>query len=93
MPSFPGGDSALLEFVKSNLQYPEDAKQNNEHGRVDVTFFVDKDGTITAPRIIRGYTPYLDAEALRIVSIMPKWTPGSFNGELKKVQVTLPIRF
>ena len=93
MPSFPGGDSALLEFVKSNLQYPEDAKQNNEHGRIDVTFFVDKDGTITAPRIIRGYTPYLDAEALRIVSIMPKWTPGSFNGELKKVQVTLPIRF
>lgn len=93
MPSFPGGQSDLQEFVKSNLQYPKEAKQNNEHGRVDVTFFVDKDGTITAPRIIRGRTPSLDAEALRIVSIMPKWTPGSFNGELKKVQVTLPIIF
>lgn len=71
-PSFPGGESALLEFVKSNLQYPEEAKQNNEHGRVAVTFDIDKDGTVINPRILRGCTPALDAEALRIVSIMPK---------------------
>lgn len=75
------------------MQYPEDAKQNNEHGRVIVSFYVDKDGTVTNPRIMRGCTPSLDAEALRIVSIMPKWTPGAMKGELKKVAVGLPIRF
>lgn len=92
-PSFPGGDSALYEFLESNMQYPEEAKRNNEHGRVIVTFYIEKDGTVTNPRILRGRTPSLDAEALRIVSIMPKWTPGKFNGELKKVRYTLPISF
>lgn len=92
-PSFPGGKSALLEFVKSNLRYPEEAKRNNEHGRVVVTFDIDKDGTVINQRILRGCTPSLDAEALRIVSIMPKWTPGSINGEPKKVSYALPIRF
>lgn len=91
--SFPGGESALQDFVKTNLQYPEEAKQNNEHGRVIVTFVIDKDGTVTNPRVIRGRTPSLDAEALRIVSIMPKWTPGKMNGELKKVTYALPIIF
>lgn len=91
--SFPGGESALQEFLKSNLQYPEEARQNNEHGRVIVTFYVEKDGTVTNPRIIRGCTPSLDAEALRIVSIMPKWNPGKQNGVPKKVSVTLPVRF
>ncbi len=93
MPSFPGGQSALQEFVKSNLRYPEEAKRNHEHGRVIVTFVVDKDGTITDPRISRGLTPYFDSEALRVVSIMPKWTPGKFNGELKRVSFSIPIRF
>lgn len=92
-PSFPGGDSALVEFVKSNLRYPEEAKRNNEHGRVIVNFVIDIDGTVTDPFIFRGVSPALDAEALSIVSIMPKWMPGSFNGELKKVRYTLPIRF
>lgn len=92
-PSFPGGDSALYEFLESNMQYPEEAKRNNEHGRVIVTFYIEKDGTVTNPRILRGRTPSLDAEALRLVSIMPKWTPGKFNGDLKKVRYTLPISF
>lgn len=92
-PEFPGGKTALQEFLKTNLQYPQEAKQNNEHGRVIVTFFVDKDGAITNPRIFRGRTPSLDAEALRIVSIMPKWTPGTINGEPKKVAVNIPIIF
>jgi TonB family protein len=92
-PSFPGGESALYEFIESNLQYPEEAKKNNEHGLVVVTFYVEKDGTITNARILRGRTPSLDAEALRIVSIMPKWEPGKMNGELKRVNYSLPIRF
>lgn len=92
-PCFPGGESALYEFLESNKQYPEEAKQNNEHGRVVVTFWVEKNGTITNARILRGRTPSLDAEALRLVSIMPKWTPGKMNGELKRVSVSLPIRF
>ncbi len=92
-PSFPGGESALYEFIESNLQYPEEARQNNEHGRVVVTFWVEKDGTITNARILRGRTPSLDAEALRIVSIMPKWEPGKMNGEVKRVCYNLPITF
>ena len=92
-PSFPGGDSALYEFLESNMQYPEEAKQNNEHGRVVVTFYIEKDGTVTNPRILRGRTPSLDAEALRLVSIMPKWTPGKMNGEVKRVSFSLPIGF
>ena len=92
-PSFPGGDSALYEFLESNMQYPEEAKQNNEHGRVVVTFYIEKDGTVTNPRILHGRTPSLDAEALRLVSIMPKWTPGKMNGELKRVSFSLPIGF
>ena len=93
MPSFPGGESALYEFLESNKQYPEEAKRNNEHGIVIVTFWVEKDGTITNARILRGCTPSLDAEALRLVSTMPKWTPGKMNGELKRVSFSLPIRF
>ena len=92
-PCFPGGESALYEFVKTNMQYPEEAKQNNEHGRVVVTFYIEKDGTVTNPRILRGRTPSLDAEALRLVSIMPKWTPGKMNGEPKRVSYSLPITF
>lgn len=92
-PSFPGGESAMYEFIKSNLQYPEEAKKNNEHGRVVVTFCIEKDGTITNAYIIRGRTPSLDAEALRIVSIMPKWEPGKMNGEPKRVSYNLPITF
>lgn len=92
-PSFPGGESALQEFLESNLQYPEEAKRNNEHGRVDVGFYVDVDGTVTNPCIIRGCTPSLDAEALRIVSIMPEWNPGKQSGEPKIVAVTLPVIF
>lgn len=91
--SFPGGESALYEFIESNLQYPEEAKKNNEHGRVVVTFWVEKDGTITNARILRGRTPSLDAEALRIVSIMPKWEPGKMNGEPKRVSCCIPITF
>lgn len=92
-PSFPGGESALYEFIESNLQYPEEAKKNNEHGRVIVTFWVEKDGTITNARILRGRTPSLDAEALRIVSIMPKWEPGKMNGEPKRVSCCIPVTF
>lgn len=93
MPSFPGGESALYEFLESNKQYPEEAKRNNEHGRVIVTFVIEKDGTVTNPRILRGRTPSLDNEALRLVSIMPKWMPGTMCGEPKRVRFNLPIKF
>ena len=93
MPSFPGGESALYEFWESNKQYPEEAKRNNEYGRVIVTFVIEKDGTVTNPRILRGRTPSLDNEALRLVSIMPKWMPGTMCGEPKRVRFNLPIKF
>ena len=93
MPSFPGGESALYEFLESNKHYPEEAKRNNEYGRVIVTFVIEKDGTVTNPRILRGRTPSLDNEALRLVSIMPKWMPGTMCGEPKRVRFNLPIKF
>ena len=93
MPSFPGGESALYEFLETNKQYPEEAKRNNEHGRVIVTFYIEKDGTVTNPRILRGRTPSLDNEALRLVSIMPKWMPGKMGGEQKRVSFSIPIKF
>ncbi|MBD5367202.1 MAG: TonB family protein [Bacteroides sp.] len=93
MPSFPGGESALYEFLESNKQYPEESKRNNEHGLVIVTFCIEKDGTVTNPCILRGRTPSLDDEALRLVSIMPKWMPGTMCGEPKRVAYNLPIKF
>ena len=93
MPSFPGGESALYEFLETNKQYPEEAKRNNEHSRVIVTFYIEKDGTVTNPRILRGRTPSLDNEALRLVSIMPKWMPGTMCGEPKRVAFSIPIKF
>ena len=92
-PSFPGGMSALYKFFESKKRYPEEAKRNNEHGRVIVKFYIEKDGTVTNPRILRGRTPSLDNEALRLISIMPKWMPATKGGKPTRVAYNLPIMF
>lgn len=99
MPEFPGGMPGLMEFIRQNIRYPQAARQSRLEGRVIVQVVIDKDGSVIQPRILRSINPVLSAdaafceEALRIVSIMPKWKPGSQHGVNVKVRFTFPIGF
>lgn len=92
-PSFPGGEQAMYAFLKQNLRYPEMAAQNNIQGRVTVQFVVEKDGTISNVKVVRGKDPDLDKEAVRVVKSMPKFIPGRMNGQSVRVFYTLPVNF
>jgi TonB family protein len=89
MPEFPGGTDALNKFLVSNIRYPIAAKEAGIEGKVMVSFTVDQNGKVNDVKIIRGVNPELDAEALRVVSMMPDWKPGTPG----KVSMTLPIQF
>ena len=91
--SFPGGQSALMKWLSSNLRYPELAQQNNVQGKVIVKFTVEKDGSITNPTVVRGVDKELDKEAIRVVRKMPKWSPGKNNGAAVRSYFTLPVTF
>ena len=93
MPQFPGGMKALMEYISKNLRYPEDAKQEKTEGRVIVRFTVKEDGSITDVNIIRGVSPSIDAEAVRVLSGMPKWQPGMQNGKAVPTLYTVPVMF
>ena len=86
-PSFPGGQSALIDFLNENIKYPEQARKDSIEGRVVVSFTVETDGSISNPKIERSIHPLLDAEALRLVRLMPKWEPGAQS------RYNLPIFF
>lgn len=92
-PQFPGGMEALFKFIEDNIQYPQSAKDNNISGRVFVTFVVEKDGSITGGKILRDICNGCGAEALRLLKIMPKWTPGKQRGHVVRTQYNLPIKF
>ena len=93
MPSFPGGDAALMRWLGQNIRYPADAMENGIQGRVFVRFTVDKNGNIHDPKVIRGVDPSLDREALRVINAMPRWIPGKNNGRAVAVYLTLPVTF
>lgn len=93
MPAFPGGISELMKFLNANVRYPKEAEQQGKQGRVIVTFVVDADGTVTDPEVVRPIDPLLDAEAMRVISTMPKWLPGKQNGKNVRVKYTMPITF
>lgn len=92
-PMFPGGEAALLKYLQKNLKYPAQAQDNGIQGRVMVQFVVNKDGSVVEPKIIRAVDPSLDKEAMRVVSAMPKWTPGKQRGKTVRVRYTLPVTF
>ena len=92
-PEFPGGTEALFKFLSSNLKYPSDAKKEDIQGRVICQFTVNKDGSITDIQVLRSVYPSLDREAVRVISIMPRWEPGVQNGEKKRCKFKLPITF
>lgn len=93
LPSFPGGPSALISYLSSNVKYPTECQAKGIQGRVIVQFIVETDGSITNARIVRGVDPLLDAEALRVVNGMPKWTPGKQNGKAVRVKYAVPLSF
>lgn len=94
MPEFPGGGMPkLMEFIQNNLQYDKARGGNGGKKRVIVQVIIDTDGTVTHPEILRGVSPALDKEALRVVKMMPKWKPGSQHGVPVKVKFTFPVTF
>ena len=93
MPEFPGGEMALREFLTTNIKYPAEAQKDKKQGKVFVNFVVFKDGSVGKVKIVRGVSPSIDKEALRVVSTLPKWTPGKQKGEFVAVSYTVPIAF
>lgn len=90
-PSFPGGQAALMKYIEENMRCPD--PESDASGRVIVQFVIGKDGTVKDPKVVRGITPALDGEALRLVRNMPKWKPGKQMGEAVEVRYTLPVTF
>ena len=90
-PEFPGGTAALLEYLRKNIKYPAICRENNIQGRVLVTFIVNKDGAIVEPEVVKSVNPSLDKEALRVISQMPNWKPGSQRGKPVRVKYTVPV--
>jgi len=92
-PEFPGGTQALLDYLRKNIKYPAICRENNIQGRVLVSFVVNKDGAIVDPEVVKGVNPSLDKEALRVISGMPNWKPGSQRGKPVRVKYTVPVNF
>ena len=93
MPEYPGGIEAFMKFLSENVRYPEAASKAGIQGRVLVNFIVEKDGSISNIHVIQNVNEYLDAEAVRVVGAMPKWTPGMHEGKAVRVKYTVPISF
>ncbi len=92
-PGFPGGDAARMRFLAKKIKYPAEAVGNCEQGTVFVSFVVEKDGRITNVKILRGISPSIDAETIRVVRMMPDWKPGKQDGEAVRVRFTMPVKF
>ena len=93
MPEFPGGMGECMKFLGKNIKYPTISQENGVQGRVIVQFVVNRDGSIVDPVVVRGVDPYLDKEALRVISTMPKWKPGKQRGKAVRVKYTVPVMF
>ena len=93
MPSFPGGQGALFEWLSKNIKYPVVAEENGVQGRVIVTFVVERNGSITDVQVVKSVDPSLDKEAVRVVKAMPHWIPGKQNGSAVRVKFTVPVTF
>tara|TARA_Y100000815_G_C13183807_1_gene440326 strand:- start:1 stop:654 length:654 start_codon:yes stop_codon:yes gene_type:complete len=93
MPVFPGGDLGLMKFIQKTTKYPPIAKENDITGKVYVTYVVNKKGKVTSVKVVRGVDKYLDAEAVRVVKLLPYTTAGKQRGKPVNVQYTIPINF
>ena len=93
MPSYPGGDQKLMEFVAKNIKYPQIARETGIQGRVFVGFVVEPDGSVSNVKVLRGIGGGCDEEAMRVVKSMPKWKPGKQRGKAVRVSYMLPVNF
>lgn len=93
MPSFPGGEETMMNFIAQNIKYPPRARENNIQGRVYVNFILDTAGTVTRAKVVRGIGGGCDEEAIRVIASMPKWKPGKQNGQPVNVVYNLPVLF
>lgn len=93
MPSFPGGEGALVKYLSNNIKYPPIARENGITGTVYLTFVVDPSGAVKDVKVLRGIGGGCDEEAMRVVKAMPKWSPGQQRGKNVSVQYNLPVKF
>lgn len=93
MPSFPGGEEKLKQFLADNMIYPKEALDNKKEGTVYLSFVVDESGKITNVRTVKRMAYGMDHEAMRVVKMMPDWIPGKHQGKPVAVQYTLPVKF
>ena len=93
MPEFPGGMKEMMNYLSTNIHYPEAAHKAGIQGRVVVNFIVEADGTISNANVVRSVNEELDAEAIRVVQNMPKWKPGMQNGKTVRVKYNIPVSF
>ncbi|MDL2243192.1 energy transducer TonB, partial [Bacteroidales bacterium OttesenSCG-928-K03] len=93
-PKFPGGEAERLKYLRENVKYPQESKDNNSSGTVYVQFVIEKDGSVSNVKLMRGVDEYIDKEAIRVISEMPKWTPGTDKkGNPLRVQFAMQIKF
>ena len=92
-PEFPGGMEECMKFLGNSIKYPAEAHKNGIQGRVIVSFVVTDEGDIQNPVIVKGVDSLLDAEALRVIQMMPKWKPGKQRGKAVNVKFTIPVTF
>jgi TonB family protein len=92
-PEYPGGEDARINFLRENLVYPQEAKEQRMEGKVLVSFVVEKDGSLTNFEILKSAHPILDEEVLRVVKLMPNWEPGEIEGKTVKVRYQIPVNF
>ena len=93
-PSFLGGDAnSFSKWVNQRLVYPEKEKEKGTQGRITLQFTIDIDGSVTDVKVLNSVSPGLDAEAVRVVSSSPKWTPGKLDGRVVRVTFTFPVIF
>jgi len=93
MPEYPGGDQAMMQFVADNVKYPQEAIDKEVSGRVMVGFVVEKDGSISDVKVVKGIGGGCDEEAVRVVNAMPKWKPGMDKGKPVRVSYIMPFTF
>ena len=93
MPSFPGGEVKLVEYIAKNLNYPQEAIEKGIEGRVFVGFIIDVDGSVTDVKLLRGLGGGCDEEAIRVIKSLPKWRPAKQNGVFSRVSYQIPVNF
>ena len=93
MPSFPGGEVKLVEYIAKNLNYPQEAIEKGIEGRVFVGFIIDVDGSVTDVKLLRGIGGGCDEEAIRVIKSLPKWRPAKQNGVFSRFSYQIPVNF